>query len=346
MASPTSAPKYKASDYMLPLPQHYILRVMQYYPYIGSAELLPQMPSILAKFKDEDGDGTEFGFSWTFDPEFVVATCYNACFPMSLPIGEPHFVFAVKLHKQRCVLTFDKLHVSKSTKKRSKPFTMSINQQYDRVLKECHKQHGENWLCTILRKSFTYLNQNRENYKVKFHSIELWEGENLVAGELGYTTGTIYTSLTGFYNVNATGSVQLLALGKLLEKNGFEVWDFGMSLPYKAELGAYQIPREQWIKTVVEKRDKVVNFQCGTPENPKENCSEIINWKPKQAMDTSAPKEKPPKTKTKKVRPPKPTQTPTTGQPTPTSTPTTVPTTTPSVSSTAMATETTKTENS
>lgn len=78
------------------------------------------------------------------------------------------------------------------------------------------------------------------------HSVEVWSEGKLVAGELGYVVGSIYTSLTGAYTLEGAGGVQLVALGKLLEKLGFSIWDFGMEMNYKIELGASSVPREKW----------------------------------------------------------------------------------------------------
>ena len=70
----------------------------------------------------------------------------------------------------------------------------------------------------------------------------------LVAGEIGYTVGAAYTSLTGYHTENSSGNVQLLATGKLLQKLGYNIWDFGMSMEYKLRLGAEKVPRAEFIK--------------------------------------------------------------------------------------------------
>jgi Leu/Phe-tRNA-protein transferase len=118
---------------------------------------------------------------------------------------------------------------------------------------------------------------------VRLYSIEIWSNDNehkdkdddvdmihdndsnsnnkkkdnwvLVGGELGYTVGTIYTSLTGFSSRDSAGSVQLAALGKLIFASGFTVWDLGMSMDYKQSLGAQLAPRDDFVRMVHEARE-------------------------------------------------------------------------------------------
>jgi len=68
-----------------------------------------------------------------------------------------------------------------------------------------------------------------------------------VAVELGYIHGSVYTSLTGARTENGSGTVQLLSLVKLLQKDGMKMWDLGMAMSYKEEIGATKMPRTEFL---------------------------------------------------------------------------------------------------
>lgn len=52
------------------------------------------------------------------------------------------------------------------------------------------------------------------------HTVELWDGPSLVAGEVGVAAGSVYTSLSGFHLVDGMGSIQLWALFAVLRLTG------------------------------------------------------------------------------------------------------------------------------
>lgn len=137
---------------------------------------------------------------------------------------------------------------------------------YELVTAGCIRQHGRNWLTEPLVKAFCQMFRtqardadvkrdadgtahNGNGHRVRLHSIELWLNGALVAGELGYSVGTIYTSQTGFFDkakADGAGAVQLAALGRFLQARGCTLWDFGMEMEYKRKLGAETIARADW----------------------------------------------------------------------------------------------------
>ena len=74
-----------------------------------------------------------------------------------------------KLHLERCLLEFKDLHVSKNTKKRSKKYYLSMNQNLDAIIDATKKQHGYHcWLYPKLVDSFKKL------YKTRIHCTGLY----------------------------------------------------------------------------------------------------------------------------------------------------------------------------
>lgn len=223
--------------------------------------------------------------SLTEDTHIVVHTLFVLGF---LPIATQD-VLLPKLHRRRCVIRLpDGLHVKKSLRKKSKRFSLSVNRAFDSVIQGCHDQHGSAcWLYPPLVKAFRELNQagcmdamvlpQHTACPVRMYSIEVWnEGGVLAGGELGYTVGSIYTSLTGFFNQDNAGSVQLAALGRLLSQAGFTLWDLGMDMNYKQELGSQLMPRSEFVEEVKRVRVTHGHLVLPTGEDPV-NCKTIID---------------------------------------------------------------------
>ena len=108
--------------------------------------------------------------------------------------------------------------------------------------------------------------------------IMLWEvycGTDLAAAEVGYATGRCYTSMTGAFDPKypSAGSVQLGVTGAFLAKHGFRVWDFGMQMDYKENMGAVEIVRKDWINLIGECAKSIPKIVC---EGTRYNCKEYL----------------------------------------------------------------------
>lgn len=207
----------------------------------------------------------DFCWSLDFSAAFLRRLLFHGFLPICTRIPPtPLFVLLPKLHRKRCVLRrIAGLHVDRGAKKRSRRYNLTVNASYPDVVLGCIEQHGESWLWPPMRDALQALwhsgcaddmidasaaNASSKPLPVRLKSIELWtEDKRLVAGELGYTCGSLYTSLTGFYNEPGTGTVQMLALAGLLVRHRFQCWDLGMGMGYKERLGAQDIDRGEFI---------------------------------------------------------------------------------------------------
>lgn len=132
-------------------------------------------------------------------------------------------------------------------------------------LNQYHKdQNGENWMTWKYLEAFKAASDNPK-INFRLHSIELYDGPlpeagtssavpNLVAGEIGYSIGKIYTSLSGF-NVrgdDGVGWIQLSCLGKWLEYKKYSFWSLGHcyspQMEYKRQLGHRIYAREEFLQ--------------------------------------------------------------------------------------------------
>lgn len=197
--------------------------------------------------------GEEFSVCYEFDPGFTDRLCRLGFLPMAQRVLDG-YVMLPKLHHRRCVLDLMRLHVSKKVKKRSYPYTVTFNRAFDRCLDSVDRHHSPSWFFPPLRRLFSEMFHD-EKYITRFCSVELWRDGDLVAGEIGYFTGAVYTSLSGFYTENSSGSVQMCALGRLLQKSGAALWDLGMYMQYKANLGAVCIERDIFLDVIAKYRN-------------------------------------------------------------------------------------------
>ena len=204
-----------------------------------------------------------YDFTWTqsFEPEWFKEIMKVGFLPIASKYGGL-VICLPKLHQHRCVMTpiYDSLLVHKSIRKKSRGYEISVDQDFEGVIRGCRKQHGMNWLYPEVVKSFRLMFRTRTDMDdLTIHSVELWDKNGyLVAGELGYVTcNSVYTSLTGFREgTGSTGTIQLCALGRHLASRGFVMWDLGMGMSYKTKMGANNITRANFVKSLRNARSR------------------------------------------------------------------------------------------
>lgn len=212
-----------------------------------------------------------YGWSLDFDPNCFCELAYEGFLTTSLQIpagrGSQLQILLPWIDPKRNSLDFADVHIPRQVRKRSRNYTMTVDAAFDEVILRCIWQHGEGWLYRglrwLLRKLFREGYTGKRPINVGVHSFELWDNTGeLVAGDLGYSVGAVYTSMTGFrlQHTQGAGKVQLLLTAALLQKMGYEWWDLGMVMRYKAQLGARVIAREAFVERLRRDRDRPVRF--------------------------------------------------------------------------------------
>lgn len=200
-------------------------------------------------------------------PALLASAVWHGYLPMGTSSSSRTVL--LKIHRERCLLKDPgSVHIGKKSRKLARKFRLSVNEDFPQVVRNIQEHTwsfspGDCWLVGELPNLYSAVNQlpGSERRGVRFHSVELWHKESgrLVAGEVGYTLGGVYTSATGFAlkdEFPGSGTLQLALLGRWLERCGFDLWDLGMSMDYKRELGARDVPRKDWLACVRALRDK------------------------------------------------------------------------------------------
>jgi len=208
----------------------------------------------------------EICWSLCFMPSFLASLFYSGFLSVASNLGshdDPIWVLLPKLHAQRCICRPQEVHVSRKTRKQLCKFKLTLDTNFEAVADGINRQHRESWLYPPLLNALRAL--QGEGGLSRVVSVELWSLETgkLAAGELGVLVGAVYTSLTAFFDksrYSGAGKVQLAALSDLLRNCGVQVWDLGMELDYKTEMGAMTVPRGEFLRLFRSSRSSNLNF--------------------------------------------------------------------------------------
>ncbi len=189
----------------------------------------------------------EDAVSFVFDNELIRESMKCGFYPMSITVDGCNLL-TVRYHLSKCVITFDKLHIPHNTARYIRnnfaDYVLTFNRDYTGCIKAVLEAYPDNWLCPELLNEFEDIFRNPDSC-VSMNSVEIWHDGKLVAGEIGFITGNVYASLTGFHREKNIGTVQMSVLGLYLKENGFAYWDLGMSIPYKYRYGACDCDRDE-----------------------------------------------------------------------------------------------------
>ena len=165
-------------------------------------------------------------------------------FPWYNP-GEPILWWAPD---PRCVLFPSELHISRSLKRfmRKQPFRVSFDENFAGVIYWCRRMRKEldgsgTWITSEMRQAYSRL------HELGFaHSVECWQGDQLVGGIYGVSLGRCFFGESMFSRCDNASKVALVHLVAKLDELGFELLDCQQPNDHLFSLGAREIARQQF----------------------------------------------------------------------------------------------------
>lgn len=150
----------------------------------------------------------------------------------------------------RMVLHTGEFRLSRSLAKstRNRGYQVRIDSAFSAVLDGCASPRREQpgtWLGPQMRAA--YLNLHQLGFA---HSFETWLDGTLVGGLYGMAIGRMFYGESMFSNATDASKVALATLVAELEARNFPLIDCQMNTPHLASLGAREIKRSDFLRTV------------------------------------------------------------------------------------------------
>jgi leucyl/phenylalanyl-tRNA--protein transferase len=191
------------------------------------------------------------GVNTPLKPELLLQAYAAGVFPMAESRDDPE-VFWVD-PRQRGILPLDGFHVSRSLARtiRQEPFRISFDRAFAQVIDGC-ADRPETWINETIRRLCLSLHALGSA-----HSIEVWEGPDLVGGVYGLTLGGAFFGESMFSRRADASKIALAYLVERLRGAGFVLFDTQFITPHLATLGAYEVPRAEYrrrLATAIEVR--------------------------------------------------------------------------------------------
>jgi leucyl/phenylalanyl-tRNA--protein transferase len=148
--------------------------------------------------------------------------------------------------EERGVLDFDDLHIPRRLARTRHTFHFTIDQSFPRVITHCatveRKHETGTWITRQMISAYCELHERGHA-----HSVEVWEGTELVGGLYGVDACGSFSGESMFSLRSNASKFALLFLIQHLKQRGVDWIDIQMVTSHLEALGAKAIPRAEFL---------------------------------------------------------------------------------------------------
>ena len=152
----------------------------------------------------------------------------------------------------RGIIPLDGFHVPRRLARtmRSSAYTIGVDRAFERVIALCAEEsavRSNTWINSVIENS--YIQLFREGYA---HSVEVWDGDELVGGLYGVSTGAAFFGESMFSRRTDVSKMALVHLVARLRAGGYRLLDTQFITQHLTQFGAREIPRAAYKKLLRE----------------------------------------------------------------------------------------------
>lgn len=159
----------------------------------------------------------------------------------------------------RGVIPLGGVHVSRSLRQRLRRsgWEATVDASFEEVVSACagRPDPAGTWITPDMRAAYVRL-----HHLGWAHSVEVWEGTELVGGLYGVLCGGVFTGESMFHRRSDASKVALVELEARLAEAGGALIDVQIVTPHLASLGAVAIPRATFLRILAAHRDDSVTL--------------------------------------------------------------------------------------
>ena len=183
-------------------------------------------------------------------------------FPMAEDRDSAHLFWVEP--EERGVFPLDGLRVSRSLAKtlRSDVFEVRADGDFEAVMKACASR-DRTWINSDILRLYCELHARGHA-----HSIEAYQGGDLVGGLYGVSLGAAFFGESMFHVARDASKVALVHLVARLRLGGFRLLDSQFATPHLASLGCVEISRAEYRGKLAQAIDAAADFAAWAPQAP------------------------------------------------------------------------------
>ncbi len=185
------------------------------------------------------------------DPDLLGEAYARGIFPWPVE-GYPLLWFSPP---ERGLLFFEELHVPRSLarERRRTRLRFTIDRAFERVIRACAQvpraHERGTWITREMIRGYCEFHR-----RGRAHSVEAWEGEELVGGVYGVDAGGAFAGESMFRLRPNASKLALLFLIEHLRARGLDWLDIQVITPHMESLGARLVPREEFLSLLARTR--------------------------------------------------------------------------------------------